>query len=730
LADLQARFGRAKRLIAPTLAASAIITVSIGVALLNRGGPSLAAATAVYYQVIGPRDVTLWVRLLDGATQPRQLAARPLGSWFMVSPDARLALAIEPAGEGRRTVEAIELATGTVGWRTQVSDVMEPIWHGSARLAASVPADPGGILLVDLQSGKARQVGWPAGHWFLFGFTPSGDPVLAGAGGDRPGWSFLVLSWADGQRRMATAEEVRDVEPQTPPARRFGGIRGVVVDLERAGGGEPRLVVRAPDGRRLVDLGQAPNGEWDWAVFDPVRSMVLAADRIDLPDGATEVMIFTWDAEGRRRLLAQDLPGRFDPILSAGGGMLSLSLRLPSARPLIGVLDLRDGRVVILPLPERLVEAAIVQVVDGGSIPTVAIAPWPSADLPVGSASPSRITAIDGPSVLTWRLEDVAGGGARVHATILGPGAHGETVEQAVMPAIDVFEPVDDPTDRVVTFHPRPQSDEVLIWYSDSRISRAWTWTPGERPRAIDLPPDMPAHSRSPIWRQDGGALALQAAIIDGDGFHSVVAVMDYSERAVHVVTPPPEYSDLAGWAPNSADLVMRHQICIEGCPGRYALVATLGLDGTLVPVELGDTSLGTTAMFALQQTDPAGFRLTSIEDELGDDVFISWPGDLPTLDQGYAFAAPDGRDTLVLNGDHRELVLYRIEDPLATAVDGVAAVQPVRLGAIRASLSIAMVHPDLRWALATDGTQFHWLVDLEEGTEIELDVDIQAAWR
>ncbi|MFL5679336.1 MAG: hypothetical protein ACJ77B_01900 [Chloroflexota bacterium] len=719
---------------------SALVLATAVVApnLLGRIDPPRVSPT-VYYAVESALATTLFELRLDGESPARAVASRPSSEeahvTFDVDPAARRALAIETT-ETSGSIDAVDVATGTLRWRLEIADppAAPSVWSSDgSRWAALTFAANGtnGVVLVEVDRGTARSMPIPDGMRPQ-GFDRHGALVLVEdvpAQQIQSAWRFSLLDWETGAVRAAAPSEAEtgphsDVHEDVAPAAKIG--LGYTPDDDE---GQSTLVIATLDGAISTRLESLPDAPWSAVAFTPnVDAVIALAHAAGANNGATATLA-RFDLDGRRRILAEGLPPYSDIAMSPDGTLIGLTGWDESvAESVMSVVDTRVPRVIRLPIPRRTVEARIVAVVGGTTGTTIAVAPSAPP-----AATPRPVTAIRGaPELLASWLETVDDRNVVTHVELLAPANEGGVVGVAQMPPVAVSLGLADPENRTLEVVPRPGTDEILVFVGDGTTHSAMLWTPGERTAPLALPPGMPAHIWGPKWRSDGEALAFQAEVGDADSTTAVIASFELRAPHATITKFRGDYSDLAGWAPNGRDFVVMHGVCTEGCDFRYAYYATIEPGGRVHPVEPAGTVLGLAAYGALFDDPTHRITLSSIEREDRDDIRIPWPAALPALGAGFStLVSPNGRDLIVLAPTDDGVEVYVVADPLAKAVKGVAAVTPREIGRLPLGVQVAGVSGGLDWVIVTDRAGVSSVVELATGTvhEVSDDEHRQLRW-
>jgi hypothetical protein len=217
-------------------------------------------------------------------------------------------------------------------------------------------------------------------------------------------------------------------------------------------------------------------------------------------------------------------------------------------------------------------------------------------------------------------------------------------------------------------------------------------------------------------WSPDGRALAASdVRLLGAEDVQPIFAVADVGGTKTRVIPVAGDYATLEGWW-SPTELRVGHDVCTEGCSGRFAYVARLRVaDGKVTPARPADRTHA-----AIDEVSPdgtGGLVMRVINDDPVDDIRIDWPTNAPPLELIWLGAAADPRSMFVAAIGTEGSDLYRIDDPAGRAVNGrLADPRPVLLGHVAHHTNEIRVLPDGRWAIATDRVGEASLVELATG--------------
>ena len=426
---------------------------------------------------------------------------------------------------------------------------------------------------------------------------------------------------------------------------------------------------------------------------------------------------------------AADLFTGPDPIADFGWSVGGDYLAVTTDRrgPNVTVVERATGRSLELPHSDAIAQLLLVRMVGG--------VPLPEAPLPAIEPSPSPTLGPAGPDVagfggLLSAWVDRTGGTQVVHVQRLVPTDAGGLRVAAEMPPLDLGPaPVPDDGGPEVQLLPRPGTNDLLVWIGTAERASGWLWDGAARLEALRLPADWPDNAYDVAWRPDGLALAGSAgrATVDGE-FQGIFVVAALADRTTTVVPIVGDYDRLEDWW-SATELRVGHGICTEGCEGRYAWSARLGIaDHRLVQLTPADRARGPVDSAAV---DGPTIVLSLINDDRSDDVVIDWPAGLGAPDalDPIGFAS-DGRSLLVTQGTPTGTDVYRIDDPIGRAIDGrLADPQPTRLVHLDGRSLRVAISPDDGWATVIDRVDGVRLVRLADGSSWPVDRERTLAW-
>jgi hypothetical protein len=718
------------------VAAVVLLSVVVGLNTPVPPGPTparsdVAAATfvngpIVYSEILDADGSWLIERRLDGHSLPRRVAVRTdvdYGRTWSVDPRGTMAIALVPAG-GDQRLEAIAIADGTDLWQLTIPNAQldEAVWSADGRRIAmlSRPDDAGPVeaFVIDARDGHLLRAIVPDDA-VIQAFDADDalilrqriDPVRAAA----PSWTFFRIDPATNVvERLVVPPPVGPGASDTDdadPAHGFGVIatpgqndQGTAVKVWPLAGGAARTLAVLPSIDRLS--------------IDPGGDGVAISSK-------QSIRFVTWDGRAADLWAGQDPIGSFG--WSAGGDYLGITT--DRRAPNLIVVERATGRVVELPQAEPVAESLLVRIVGG--------VPLPERALPAAEPTPTPTPAPSGPDLggapaLAAAWFDVAGGRIVLHVDRLVPTTEGGVRIAGSMTPIDLGPaPGEDEGGPVVSVLPRPRSAEMLVWIQSPDRGRGWLWggMTGAG-RDVGLPTDWPAPVDTVAWRSDGGALAGHAIVTAPSGEASTTFVVaEIGGRRSTVVPAPEEYDQLEGWW-SSTELRVGHQVCTEGCPGRFAYSARLRIrDGHLAQLTPADRGRG-----AIDQVLPdghGGLVMSAINDDTADDIQIDWPANLASREgpTPIGFAA-DRQAILVLNHAADATDVYRVADPAGRAVGGrLLDPTPVLLGHLAGRSLDVRVSPDERWGITVDRVETVRLVELATDRAWAVDRDRVLEW-
>jgi hypothetical protein len=714
------------RISRPIVAALGIAIVAsavfVGVATAPRPAPR-PLAPVVYYEVLGAHENVLLEQPLDGTSPARVVASRPSTGEgqvrWEVDPSGTVGMAVTLRGAGV-VVEAVEVASGRALWRRELERIPRPgVWSRDGRLWASNTETPDGmeghiLAVVNVAAGTVA-LSRTEQTWSPQGFTADGDLVLTEEVDNEQGY---VTGWAFRLRHRATGvvAPVNVAMAGTGP-RGGGGLSDVATTagwaVRRSLQGTPetgttqRLELVEFRTGEVTLLGPAEDTNYNWFALTPDASRVLALTYVEEVDGESTNALLVIDREGEGAEIWRG-PMPIDHVISRAGRYIGMTSWV--GHSLLTVVHLGSGRSLEIPLPPRTIAGVIRTIVDPADVDLIAVAPLrpPASADPAPAARP-----LAGVPRFISALAEETGDGWAGRVSILAPGEGGGIAVVETMPPLQL--PVPDP---FVEVHPRPGTDEVLVAVISERPSLFWLWTPGRDPVELDLPDNLPPNASQPRWRPDGGAIAFNYWKQIGDDVESGIAILGLASRDVRVIPTDGPYGDLADWASDGRRPLLSYQVCVEGCPGRYAFVARLDPDtGVVTPFDVGDRD----AAGYLAYHDDAGrtIILTSIQLEEADDVVLRWPAELAPLSGGIDWSS-DRRNLVVSTTTDDVVTLYRVPDVLAGG-PGAFDAQPVKLGILPAGVSPQTVSAGREWVIAADRAYTRFLIKLSTGESWEM---------
>jgi hypothetical protein len=281
-----------------------------------------------------------------------------------------------------------------------------------------------------------------------------------------------------------------------------------------------------------------------------------------------------------------------------------------------------------------------------------------------------------------------------------------------------------------ITLLPRPGSRDVLVWVLTPERTLSWLWAGDGTRRDVPVPSDWPATTYDLAWRPDGQAIAATASVSEAGEVREVIVVARLNGRTSTVVPFPANrpYDRLEGWWSNT-ELRLGHAICTEGCPGRHAWSARLGISNhRLTELTVADRAHG--PVDTVVPVDPSGLDLTLGNDLPESTVHVTWPASIGATGPEFIGFAADGRSLIVASQPAQGTDIYRIADPAGRAIDGrLADPTPTLLGHLARRGVEVSVSPDERWALVTDRTGGIELAELATGRTWPIDRDTTTTW-
>jgi hypothetical protein len=189
------------------------------------------------------------------------------------------------------------------------------------------------------------------------------------------------------------------------------------------------------------------------------------------------------------------------------------------------------------------------------------------------------------------------------------------------------------------------------------------------------------------------------------------------------------DYDRLEGWW-STTDLRVGHGVCTEGCPGRYSYSARLRIsDGRLrqlTPADRGHQPID----YVISDPTTGRITMTMTSDAPDTDLSIVWPAALGPIDQVDGSLASDGRSVIAVRTIETGIDIYRIDDVVGRAVQGVLAdPSPVRIATLAGRGSQLEFAPGEGWAVVTDRVGDVTLVRFGDGRAWALGSDRDFTW-
>jgi hypothetical protein len=684
-----------------------------------------SSGPVVFYEVLDADAARLIARTLDGHSLPREIAARvdANGPAWTVDPTGSIAIASTSDAALGPGLVAVDTASGAQLWATPTkaaADVVSAVWSPDGRRMAALLDDPDPvrreIVIVETSTGAVRVPVIPEDA-YLQGFTPDGALILRRHVVDETSfassWRFLRIE-PSGLAAVEIAG-IPDVQPAGDGYEAAAPRLGTAVD-QGVAAGQAGVTVRAWDLKRETSRVLATFPSVDRIVLDPAGTGVAVS-----VGGA--VRFVTMDG------LASDVFAGADSIAdvdwSAAGDYLVVTTDQPTSG--LTIVERSSGRTVAIPPVVPALYVRFVAMPGGVPLPPE---PLPAAEpTPRPTPGPSGADVTDFGGILDgWA--DASTGRVVVHARRLLPTEAGGLRVAAELPPIDLG-PVDPESGATpdVRLLPRPGSTDVLVVVSKSEGSTMSLWTPGGSVAPYPVPAGWPADTSDVAWRPDGHGIAASAdrAAADG-GFETVFVVAGDGERRTTVIPAPGAYNRLEGWW-STTELRVGHDVCVDGCAGRYAASARLRVaDRHLTQLTPADRA---TAAIDELTIDGDQLVLSAISEETSDDLRIDWPATLgPASSVTPIGPFADARDLLVSHSEGATTELYRIADVVGRARDGrLAAPDPVLVATIAGHELEIDVSPDRGWALVTDRLAQVRLVRLADGRAWPVDAGRVPAW-
>jgi hypothetical protein len=684
--------------------------------------PPSGGGVVVYYEVLDADGALLYERVLDGVSLPRFIVERPSSDFsrtYTVDPPGRTALASISA-EGKTTLEAIDIAAGTTLWtvQTPILEQESGVWSADGRRWAALVAEVDfaagpSVLIADIASGATALVALNERAWPQ-GFTSTGTLVLTERADDFTAavpWRFVAIDAATGG--LLRLSSPPSVGPHSVYADDVAPAQGI---------GVTHFPLDEEDIRTTIQVRDLKGGQWrpladfetvDRLLFAPAGDVIAAE-----ADGKTVLV----DLAGRVTEL-WDGPDYSELIWSASGQYLGVSGW--DERSVVAVIERSTGRVIELPLPESIAEGRLVAIVGREPLPAIALPPG-GDPAPSPPPEPTGPPIAGAPGILVgWieRVDDIP----VAHVEVRQPTEDGGIRTVATMPPI-VFDDLEG-QEATLSAVARPTYPDVLVKVDSDGLTRAWLWDPSAGRQPFPFPEGWPPSVGRIVWRPDGQAIASEA-FDAGAGADAVLVVAELDTSIVRQLAVPDEYSILEGWWSNE-ELRVGHDICTEGCPGRFAYSARLGVDdGRLRPFGPDERPQMPIHLPLVEFEPLPEIILSSINALAADDIRVSWPVALPAIDGNIALWAGAGRDLLVGAPASNGIDLYRIEDPIGRARDGrLERPAPTFVATLPPGAEAPQASPDGRWLLVSDRTGGKTLVELDLNRQWSLGPGRGAEW-
>ena len=689
---------------------------------LGVGGP------VVFYEIDDADGAKLMVRTLDGHSLARLVATRAdldESRTWSVDPTGTTAIAATNVPTGGSRLEGVSTATGATLWSVDLPSggVTQGVWSSDGRRFATItdpdnPADRDAVI-VDAASGIVERTAIPDDA-ALQGFDPDGGLILRqhrpSRDGANTGWQFLRIDPASGLVQRLTA--LPEVGPASgwnedvDPAAGIGFDQAAAAEDETktalriwsVGSSTNRVVATFP----MIDrMAMDPTGQ---AVAISVQKSILLVARdgrtVEIWSGQDPATIFDWSSSGSYLGVMTD---------QTGHGLF--------------VVERSSFRIVELPLPASIAQAAFVRILDGNALPQVALPAVEPTPTPTPGPSGPDIATSDGVLVAWIAPTDT---GAILHVERRVPTTDGGMRIVAAMGPSNVGPTalVDD-REAAIVLLPRPGSRDVLVWVQTPDRTFTWLWAADGVRRDVPLPPDWPATTFDLAWRPDGKAIAASALVTDDQGaIRDAIAIGPLNGRKTTILELPDglQYNRLEGWW-SPSELRLGHGICTEGCPGRYAWSSRMRIaGGRLTELTAADRVRG--PVDTMVPGVPSGLDMLPGNDMPESTIHIDWPASLgPNRAEFVGFAA-DGRSLIVSVLPEQGTDVYRIDDPAARAIDGrLADPRPILLGHLAQRGVDIRISPDERWALTIDRTGGILLTELGTGRNWPIDRDSVTTW-
>jgi hypothetical protein len=277
---------------------------------------------------------------------------------------------------------------------------------------------------------------------------------------------------------------------------------------------------------------------------------------------------------------------------------------------------------------------------------------------------------------------------------------------------------------------PRPGSDDILVWISTDDSGRGMLWDGASAVRPLTMPAGWPVNASDVAWSPDGRQLAGSGPEPSGgDGSPGILAVAAPGGAHATIVPYVGDYDRLEGWW-SATELRVGHVICTEGCPGRYSYSARLRVsDHRLVPLTAADRGHAPVD-YVYGDDEHHRIVMAMINEAPETDLSIAWPATLGTRDDSDARVGSDGRSLLVTRTVGVTTEVYRIEDVVGRAKDGLLAdPKPTMLGTIPGRRLTIEFAPGEAWAVVRDRVGGATLVRIADGRAWPLDGDQERVW-
>ncbi|HET7029283.1 MAG TPA: hypothetical protein VFI34_02135 [Candidatus Limnocylindrales bacterium] len=681
-----------------------------------------------FYELVDASASRLMARPLDGRSQPREVVSRQdvdaTPRWSVDGTGTYAVVLVDVPGDDAH-LDLVGYATtgGAARWTLRLGSTSPALirWSRDGRaLAIEADAGPRGdereLFVVDAATGQARTAAVPDDA-AIEGIDSEGAVILWQAVDDGSGdrTSIRLLRVDPVTLAVEQLRTLPDVPPTSdgslsiaPAARAAISVAsvedqpGMEIRLRDLSTGAMRSIGRAPS-VDLVSIDPAGTGA---AVTGngAVRFIQLDGRSEDVFDTDDSITDLAWSSDGRRLLISTYGP--------------------PSR---LWIVEPATGRSVDLPLPE-VADAHLLALVGDEPLPS---GETPALPAPTPTPPPAGDDVAGIPTLLSTWL-DTASGRLVARAQRLVPTEDGGVRVAADMPGIDLG-PAPRPEDQTptVTLHPRPRSDEVLVWIQSDAGARGDLWdTASGTVRALPLPPDWHAPTGEAAWRPDGGAIAAEAGVLDTEGdFTGMIAVAEIGGKRTTRVPIDGNYDRLEGWW-SATELRVGHVICTEGCPGRYSFSARLRISDHRLR-QLSSADRGHQAVDIVYGDDEHNQLVLAFMNEAPEtDLRVDWPEAFGPVRDAAAQVAGDQRSLIVTRPDGGNTEVDRVADVIGRAVGGrVKDPNPVRIGTIDGHDLQLTFSPGEAWVVAGDRTGGFSLARLADGRRWALDRGRQYLW-